>query len=671
VGKPIDQWLYHEATRILDAYGNHPSFLLLSMGNEPAGPQRGAKYLGPWVKHFKAKTDRQLVTAGSGWPSIPENEYHVTPRPRIQQWGQGLSSRINSQPPATTADYRDFIQQYDVPVISHEIGQWCVYPNFDEMPKYTGALKPRNFEIFRELLDNAHMLDQAHDFLMASGKLQTLCYKEEIESALRTPGFGGFELLDLHDFPGQGTALVGVLDPFWDSKPYVSPQEFSHFCGPTVPLARMAKRMYTTGEALTAGIEIAHFGPLAMHGATTRWRILQGDKVLKQGTLPSADLPTGKLTKLGQMEQALKGLPAPAQLVLQVTVADGDQAVANDWDFWVYPEPTATHPTAAGSDVLVTHALDKDTEQRLRQGGTVVLMAAPNSVRTDVRIGFSSIFWNTAWTGGQAPHTLGILCDPKHPAFNAFPTEYHSNWQWWSIVTQSKPMVMDALPPALRPLLQVVPDWFRPQRLGLVFEAKVYGGKILVCSVDLEHDLAARLAARQLRRSLLGYVASPQFAPRIEVSSDQIRSLFREPTRLQRIGATIRADSQQQGYPAGNAIDGDAKTIWHTDWEPSPAPMPHALTLDLRQPMRIAGIRYLPRQDMTNGRIAQYAVSVSDDNQNWGEPVATGEFPDGKAAQVIRFSSPRTARYVKLVITREVNGRPFASVAEIDIIPAP
>ena len=177
------------------------------------------------------------MTSGSGWPSIPENEFHVTPAPRIQQWGAGLQSRINARAAGNGRPTTAILSAgYDVPVVSHEIGQWCVYPNFDEMTKYTGALKPRNFEIFRDLLDQGHMLDQADDFLMASGKLQALCYKEEIESALRTPGFGGFQLLDLHDFPGQGTALVGVLDPFWDSKPYISPEEFRRFCGPTVPL---------------------------------------------------------------------------------------------------------------------------------------------------------------------------------------------------------------------------------------------------------------------------------------------------------------------------------------------------------------------------------------------------------------------------------------------------
>ncbi len=101
------------------------------------------------------------------------------------------------------------------------------------------------------------MLDQADDFLLASGKLQTLCYKEDIESALRTDGFGGFQLLDLHDFPGQGTALVGVLDAFWESKGYVTAEEYHRFSCQTVPLARMTKRIWTNDESFSADIEIA------------------------------------------------------------------------------------------------------------------------------------------------------------------------------------------------------------------------------------------------------------------------------------------------------------------------------------------------------------------------------------------------------------------------------
>ena len=237
-------WLYREAERILKAYGNHPSFMLMPYGNEPGGKKAGA-WLAQWVTHWRAADSRRLYTSGSGWPQLPENQFHVTPDPRIQAWGDGLNSRINAKAPETTTDYRDYISQRSVPVISHEIGQWCVYPNFKEIPKYTGYLKPKNFEIFRDRLQANGLGALAQKFLLASGRLQALCYKEDIESALRTPGMGGFELLDLHDFPGQGTALVGVLDPFWEEKGYITAKEYSRFCNATVPLARLSKRVFT------------------------------------------------------------------------------------------------------------------------------------------------------------------------------------------------------------------------------------------------------------------------------------------------------------------------------------------------------------------------------------------------------------------------------------------
>lgn len=522
-GAPIDRWLYAEADRILRAYGNHPSFLLLASGNEPAGPGGGAKYLGPWVSHYKEKDARHLVTSAAGWPTIPENQYHSTPQPRIHGWGAGLRCRINAKAPETETDYSDVVAKHGAPVVAHEIGQWCVYPNFDEIPKYTGVLKAKNFEIFRDFLRSRHMADQARDFLMASGRLQVLCYKEEIESALRTPGLGGFQLLDLHDFPGQGTALVGVVDPFWDSKPYVTPAEFRRFCGPTVGLARLPKRVFTTGEALRARIDVSHFGPADLADAEVRWTLRDtSGKTVASGALGRRRLPTGRLTAVGDVACPLDAVAAPQKLVLVVGIAGAD--AENDWDVWVYPKQV---DAAAPAGVHVADRLDEQAVARLRSGGKVVLLAPPDAVRTDVKLGFSSIFWNTSWTRGQPPHTLGVLCDPGHPALAAFPTEYHSNWQWSDLVRHGAAMVLDGLPADLRPIVQVVPDWFDPKRLGLVFEARVAGGRLLVCSIDLTSDLGNRPEARQMRRSLLVYAGGDQFAPKHEVTLEQVRALLK------------------------------------------------------------------------------------------------------------------------------------------------
>ena len=320
-GKPLDDWLKAEADRILRWYGNHPSFVLMSYGNEPAGRNQN-RFLGDLVNAWKARDPRRLYTSAAGWPLIPENQWHCTPAPRLHQWGAGLQSRLNAQPPATTADYRDFVGKYQVPVVSHEIGQWCVYPNFDEIAKYTGVVKAKNFEVFRDSLQANRMGDLAHQLLMASGKLQTLCYKEEIESALRTPGMGGFELLDLHDFPGQGTALVGVLDPFWDSKPYVSPEEYHRFACETVPLARLTKRVWTTDEPFTAEIQIAHFGPTDLASPKIVWSLLdEAGQPVDSGAWQPESVPTGRLFDAGRVSCSL-GQGGRAR---QASLAGGDR----------------------------------------------------------------------------------------------------------------------------------------------------------------------------------------------------------------------------------------------------------------------------------------------------------------------------------------------------------
>ena len=517
----LEEWLTREAERIVREYGNHPSFALMAHGNEPYGDH--VEFLKQWVRSWQAKDPRRLYTTGAGWPVVPESDFHSTPDPRIQRWGEELKSRINALPPATTADYRDWVEKLDGPIVSHEIGQWCAYPNFDEIEKYTGFLKARNFELFRDSLAAHHMGDQARDFLMASGKLQTICYKEDIESALRTPGFGGFQLLDLHDFPGQGTALVGVLDAFWESKGYVTPAEYRRFCNSTVLLARMERRVFTESVPFAAKIEIAHFGPEPLRDAVVHWRLLdERGKCVRRGKLAAGDIPIGNGIGLGEVAFGWEGLPTARRYRLEAYLEGYD--CVNDWDVWLFPDHV---PTEAPAGVAVATDLDGPALERLEAGGKVLLLVDPERVDTDVQIGFSPVFWNTVWTDGQAPHTLGLLCNPEHPALRSFPTEFHSNWQWWELVHGAAAMELEALPPELRPIVQPIDTWFRNKRLGLLFEAKVGAGKLMVCSMDLTSDLDKRPVARQMRYSVLQYMASGAFDPAVAVDVEALRSLWK------------------------------------------------------------------------------------------------------------------------------------------------
>ena len=522
-GKPVDQWVYAETDRILKAYGNHPSFVLMTHGNEPSG-KSSANYLAQYVAHFKTLDSRRLWTSGAGWPEISENQFHLVPQPRVQGWGEGLKSRINARPPETVTDYRDYISKRKVPVVSHEIGQWCVYPNFDEIPKYTGYLKAKNFEIFRDFLDAAGMGSLAKQFLQASGKLQALCYKEEIESALRTPGMGGFELLGLNDFPGQGTALVGVLDPFWDEKGYVTAKAFRRFCNAIVPLARLPKRVFVASEKLEADLELANFGAAPLADAVVNWKLVAADgKVFARGELPAQTIAVGNSNRLGHVSLDLKGAAAPEKYRLVVGVAG--TKYENDWDVWIYPATLPAEP----DDILVTSTFDDDAQQRLQSGGKVLLTIPGQQVGNydidPVKLGFSSIFWNTAWTKRQAPTTLGILCDPKHPALAAFPSDDFSNWQWWYLIHRAGALRLDLLPKGVEPVVRVIDDWVTVRPLGLVIEGRVGAGKIVVCGFDLTAG-GADPVSRQMRASLLGYMASKKFAPKISLTAGEIQSLM-------------------------------------------------------------------------------------------------------------------------------------------------
>jgi len=524
-GKPIDRWLYEESERIVRAYGNHPSFCLMSYGNEPSGKNQ-EQFLGEFVSYWRSKDSRRVYTGAAGWPQIAASDFEVIPEPRIQHWGEGLDSVINKRPPQTLFDFREIIAKFDKPVVGHEIGQWCVYPNFREIDKYTGVLKARNYEIFRDSLAAAGMGGLAGDFVLASGKLQALCYKADIEAALRTPGFAGFELLDLHDFPGQGTALVGVLDAFWEEKGYVTPAEFRRFCAETVPLARLAKLTLTTDEVFSADLEAAHFGPAPLRDVAPEWRIIDASgAVVRAGRLAVRDLLFGSGIPLGMISFPLADFPTPARYCLSVRIG----AFENGWDFWVYP---ATLPNITSPLVRIVRRLDDETIGFLKSGGRAVLTAEKGSVRPDkggdVAVGFSSIFWNTAWTARQAPHTLGILCDPGNQGLADFPTESHSNWQWWDAMSHSQALLLSGLEPRPTPIVRLIDDWCTNRPLGLIFEVGLGRGRLIVSGIDLLTDRETRPEARQLLYSLVKYLSGNDLGPVPEVGIDMLRGLFKE-----------------------------------------------------------------------------------------------------------------------------------------------
>jgi len=647
-----DRFIEEEVRRILDTYGNHPSFGFFCLGNELSGD---TSFLQKVLKDCKQRDPRHLYTPSTAWFFGPEDEYRV-------MVVRGLRG------PGTDHDFRAEIAKQKVPVVSHEIGQWTVYPNLEEMKKYTGVLRPRNFELVRDDLTRRGMVGQAADFTRATGLLMVLLYKEEIEVLLRTPNHAGFQLLDLHDFPGQGTALVGTLDPFWDSKGLITPEGFRRFCGPAVPLLRMKKRTFTTDEVFAAEAEIAHFGPAAIAGATPVWTVKdQEGRQVASGKWSPRDISTGALSPLGKIEMPLGRIAAPTKLT--VTVAIQGKEVGNDWDIWVYPANT---DPAVGKDVLVAKSWNAETIAALASGRKVLLLVPRAGLAKSIPGSFTPVFWSPIWFRSGAG-TMSILCDPKHPALAQFPTEMHTNWQWYDLLQRSCSMILDDAPAGFRPIVQVIDNFSRNHRLGNLFEARVGEGRLVVSSIDLWSDLEKRPAARQLLHSVLAYMGSDAFRPKQEMSADTLSLVLKpaKPPVVQTLGArVVKADSQESDNPAEAAIDGDPNTCWHTQWRSAVPPHPHELQIDLRRVVELKGFRYLPRQDMTNGRIARYEFYVSKDGKEWGIAAAKGSFPNDDKEHEVLFKRPQTGRFVRLVALAEVSRHPFTSVAEVDVIPS-
>ena len=510
------QFLYNEFDNIIRHYGNHPSLCIISCGNEL---QPDFDYLNKLTHYMKSQDPRHLyVTStftfekGHGTHQEPEDDIFIT------QWtdngwvrGQGV---FDERVPDFKSDYREAARNITVPLISHEIGQYSVYPNINEIEKYTGVLDPLNFKAIRNDLQRKGLIDKAGDYLQASGRLAAILYKEEIERAMKTPQQSGFQLLDLHDFPGQGTALVGLLDAFWDSKGLIEPQRFREFCAPVVPLAQFEKAVWQSDETFTAQIDIANYGPTPVDGKTVSWQLTSPfGHIYSQGTGRQVSI------SLNKVERAQR---------LEFIVSIDSTPWRNRWSIWVYPEVTMP----ASKQLVVTADID-EAAKALRKGKKVLFSPQTATIR-GLEGKFLPVFWSPVHFPRQAG-TMGLLCDPRHPALSHFPTDAHSDWQWWRLVKRSRVLVLDSIAP-VTPIVESVDNFVNNRRLAQVFEAKVGKGSLLFSSIDLLTD-GQLPELRQLRYSLMHYMMSSEFHPANSISEDDLRSLLLEHASEQKTNA--------------------------------------------------------------------------------------------------------------------------------------
>jgi hypothetical protein len=541
----LNAFLMKEGDNILETYGNHACFVMLALGNELNGD---LDVMRQFVDRYRAADDRRMYSFGTnnylGSRGQVEGEDYYTGcrvgadkdttfRTHIRgsfsfadAWDGGY---INGRYPSTIPDYAGAISECTIPVMGTEVGQYQVYPDYDEIQKYTGVMKPWNLEVFRSRLEENGLSGQAKEFFRASGALSAICYKADIEMAMRTPGFGGFHLLDLQDFPGQGTALIGLLDAFMDSKGLISPEEFGNFCNSIVPLAIFEKYCWVADEAFSGRIKIANYSDRELKGQKVRYELKDSKDVLLGSSEFTSDIEMGTLNDLGTFEIELSAVRKAEKLTFSI-ILEGTH-YRNSYPVWVYPP--AGYPAVPG-DVLISERPDAAMVAHLGSGGKVLLFP-DHDLYEKMTVGglFIPDYWNYRMFRGiserngkpVSPGTMSILTDPRHPLFNDFPTEFHTNWQWWPLVKSSRPLILDKTPKEYKPLVQVVDNIERNHKLGLIFEFRVGSGKLLVCMTDLRKPGSVP-EVKQLYISVLNYMASPDFDPVQAMTAKEISDLF-------------------------------------------------------------------------------------------------------------------------------------------------
>jgi len=517
----MNNFLYDEADRIIKEYGNHPSFCFWSIGNEL---QPDFNFLNAFVDRLKAKDSRHLYTNTSytfekghgAWPE-KNDDFFITQTTK-KGWvrGQGV---FDSESPTFNKDYSASVDSMPVPIITHEIGQYAVYPNINEIEKYSGVLDPLNFKAVKADLIKKGLIAKADDYLMASGKLAAILYKEEIERALKTSGISGFQLLDLHDFPGQGTALVGLLDAFWDSKGLITAESFRQFCSPVVPLIRYGKATYSSNEIFKAAVEILNSGETALNGKTLIWSIIdKSDSAIAQGKFEVPFIKVGVRVVAGNISKDLSAINTANSYKIKVEIEG--TTYKNDWQIWVYPSGIEIKP----GDVIIT-ANRPEALKALARGQKVLYSPKPEEIK-GLEGKFVQVFWSPVHFPDQ-PGTMGLLMDPMHPALSQFPTEMHTNWQCWDLCKKSKTICIDSIPGA-KPIVENVDNFMKNRRLCSIFEAQIGKGQLIFSSMDLLTDTENRPAAKQLLFSLVEYMKSDKFKPEATIDENAINLLVKE-----------------------------------------------------------------------------------------------------------------------------------------------
>lgn len=513
----MKRFIKEEYDAIVANYGNHPSFCMMTVGNEL---QKDFAWLNDMTKHMHETDPRHLYAATSftfekGHGGHPEvNDDYIVTQWTDNGWvrGQGVFDR---ESPSFNKNYSSSVDFLKVPLVEHEIGQYTIYPDLSEIDKYTGILTPHNFVAIKNDLEKKGRLNRSRDYLTASGKLASILYKEELERALKTPGVCGIQMLGLQDFPGQGTALIGLLNAFWESKGIVESEWFRQFCGPVVPLADFEKAVYEEGEVFKATFKLADYSNLNGDWKCS-WNLTEGDDMLANGLFDGNHHGKG-VREIGEIAVDLPKLGKARKLTLNVEIPNA--SARNSWNIWVYPN---SEPVDFG-EVLATGDIN-EAMKGLKMGRKVLFSPSLNSIN-GTKSKFVPVFWSPVHFPNEAG-AMGVLCNPNHPALALFPTDGYTDWQWWHPLKNSAYIDISDMED-IAPIIEMVDNFTTNRHLSLMFEAKVGEGALIFSSIDLLSNENADPSTRQLLKSIVEYMNSKDFTPTNHISEDIISRLVK------------------------------------------------------------------------------------------------------------------------------------------------
>lgn len=665
-GIPMLDILRQETKRILCQFGHHPSFVLFSPTNEPSGNWYGV--LREWVEQTRAYDEsmgyagRRVYTAQTGWfyDVAPEEvegvDYLYFHR---SAYGPYLGGTIRGSVGWRGGDYSLSLGKTDKPVICHELGQWCAYPDFDVIDSFTGYLQPGNYEVFRENCRANGLLPLAKTFAYLSGRSQVRLYKEDVEANLRTPQIYGFELLDIRDYLGQGTALVGLLDAFWKEKGYVRPEEFRQFCAETVLLAAFSSYVYaldvhSSEELMRVPVSVCHFGKQEIGACAVSWELWAERKervLIDRGTIAVSGIPCGQNTSLGIVEPDRGAIRKYVQKnghgKMRFRLAL-EGVAENEWKLYVYDKTWADNRAPEEGQVWYTQDW-QHAKEGLRKGKAVVYAPFLSELHYECPpLSIKNIFWN-GQMGPSWGRSLGMVVENDSPLFEGFPTDAEGGWQWEDILARARGFCMqEGSLKKIQPIVRIIDDWNRNLPLALVWEARVENGKLLVVSADLSGEFGERPAAYAFRAALCKYAASPDFAPKEEVQAEDIVRCLFPVHRMEEWTDTVEymeSASVADGYAL---IQANPNAVTDIRQETFPV----VVTIKLKRCADIDGILYVPDQRERERTAFPKDVELlvwERETKQWASKVKT-TLPNSIRSQEIRWKNACHTDSIRLVV---------------------